>query len=401
MNRMALSMLKNTIELFNILGFRVKVDASWLLIAALIVWNLSTAYFPDVLPGLERYDYIALSIIAMLGLFASLILHELSHSLVARHFGLEVGGITLFIFGGVAELEQEPKDPKTEFWIALAGPVMSVVIGLACYAILEVFRNENTLQNASASLFAVIGYLGLINLVLAAFNLLPAFPMDGGRILRAGLWKARNDLLWATRIASNMGVILAIMLIISGVFSLSANIGIGGFWQILIGFFILTASRGSYQQLIVTQALKDQKVEDLMSTDVITADADATIDSVVNEVILKHKVSFVPIVEGEEVLGYVDIDIIHKIELEHWNSTQVGDIYVKINSSNSIAPDMATEDVFKLMASTGQRKLLVTKDARLLGVLTLADLMNYLSIRQGLGIRPKNGAGFRAAPNSK
>lgn len=378
-------MFKNAVDLFDIFGFKIKVDPSWLLIAALIVWNLSTAYFPEYLPELTRYDYIALSVVAMLGLFGSLILHELAHSLVARLFDLKVGGITLFIFGGVAELEQEPRDPKSEFWIAIAGPTLSFALAGLAYTAANLFETEHSSQ----PLFAVVNYLALINLVLAVFNLIPAFPLDGGRIFRAMLWHFKKDLLGATRIASNFGTFFAFVLILIGMLSLFSNLGIAGLWQILIGFFILTASRGSYQQLLVKTAMKDQTVRSLMTKAPITADADDTIESVVENVMLKQNVSFVPINEGDHLLGYVDAQVIQKIDRDNWSSTHVADIYISSCDENTVPPDTPTEILFEKMASGGQRKFLIAENSTLLGVISLSDLLTFLAIRQGLGIKSK------------
>lgn len=375
-------MFKNSVNLFDIFGFRIRVDPSWLLIAALIVWNLSTAYFPEQLPGLGRHDSIALSVISMLGMFISLILHELSHSLVARQFGLNVGGITLFLFGGVAELEHEPESPKSEFWIAIAGPAMSFGLAGSAYVAVYFF---NTVAS-SKPLLAVVGYLGLINLVLAIFNLVPAFPLDGGRVLRAVVWQSTGDLLKATRIASTSGTIFALLLIGVGVLSLFSNAGVGGFWQILIGFFILTASRGSYEQLRIRQALGGRTVADLMTREPVTAQADQTILDLVENLMLKRNVSFVPVMEGDHLLGYVDTRISHEIDRENWSTTHVSDVYVALDATNSVASDQSLDALFDMMARNGQRKFLIANGGRLSGVITLTDMLAYLAIMQGLGI---------------
>lgn len=376
-------MFKNAASLFEIFGFKIKVDPSWLLIAALIVWSLSTSYFPDVLPGYTRYDYIALSVVAMLGLFASLILHELSHSLVARQFGLKVGGITLFVFGGVAELEHEPRNPESEFWIAIAGPAMSFTLSAIAYAGSIVFNGSDV----SKPLTEVLAYLALINLILAVFNLVPAFPLDGGRVLRAALWHFKKDLLSATRIASGFGAAFAYFLIFAGVLSIFTTQSIGGLWQILIGFFVLTASKSSYQQLLIKTELKDQTVRALMTASAWTVEADSTIFDLVNDIMLKHNVSFVPVVEGTHLLGYVDLATVHKMDRENWDTTRVADIFVAVDDQNTATPDTPTETIFERMSRTGQRKLLVSEKGELLGVISLSDLLSYLAIRQGLGLQ--------------
>ncbi|MEM6462585.1 MAG: site-2 protease family protein [Pseudomonadota bacterium] len=369
-------------NLFEIAGFKIRIDPSWLLIAALVVWSLAVAYFPAELPGQSQYDYIALSVVSMLGLFASLILHELAHSLVARRFGLEVGGITLFLFGGVAELEQEPRNPVSEFWIAIAGPAMSFALAFLFYIIAENLDSNS----ASRPLTVVFSYLGLINLLLAAFNLVPAFPLDGGRVLRAALWHLKHDLFWATRIASGFGTVFGALLIVSGVLSLLLASSVGGLWQILIGFFIVSASRASYQQLLIKSALKDHSVRALMSTEPLTADVDDSVEHTVNEIMLKHSVSFVPVLEGDHLLGYVDTSLIRGIERENWPTTHLSDILVVSNEDNTVSGDMPVEALFEIIARKNRRKMLVAEAGRLEGVISLSDLLSYLAITQGLGL---------------
>ena len=378
-------MFRNAVNLFEIFGFKIRVDPSWLLIAALIVWTLSTAYFPAELPNLKQADYIALGVVAMLGLFISLILHELAHSLVARQFGLEVGGITLFIFGGVAELEQEPSSPESEFWIAIAGPAMSLLLAGLSYLLLFMLAGDGL----SGSVRTVLTYLGFINLVLAIFNLVPAFPLDGGRVLRAALWHFLKDLLRATRIASLMGTGFGLLLIVSGVLALFSPNLVGGFWQILIGFFIISASRGSYSQLLIKTALRDQNVRALMTETPVTADVGLSVQRLVDEIMLPRHVSFVPVMEGEHLLGYVDMSLIREIDRENWPATRLGDILVLVDETNTVDPDTPTDSLFEKMARNGQRKWLVARNGRLEGVISLSDMMSYLAIMQGLGMPPK------------
>lgn len=374
-------MFKNAVQIFEIFGFKLKVDPSWLLIAALIVWSLSTSYFPQVLPGLSGSFYTVLGIVAMLGMFASLILHELSHSLIARSHGLGVGGITLFIFGGVAELEEEPHDPKSEFQIAIAGPLMSLLLA-------GFFNIASSLSGGGpdASIAgAVFGYLALINLVLAVFNLFPAFPLDGGRMLRAVIWGVTGDLLRATRISSRIGTVFGLFLMVSGALAVFGGQGVGGFWQILIGFFILNASSGSYQNLLIKAALRGKTARVLMSETVWTIASDATISELVDDVMLRHGVSFVPVLSGERLLGYADIAGARSVDRADWATRPVQEITVPLGPDNSVAPNAPLEAVFKSLATAARRKLLVVQGDQLLGVISLSDLTHHLALQQELG----------------
>ncbi len=374
-------MFTRAVRLFEIFGFQIKVDPSWLLIAALLVWTLSGGYFPERVPGLSHTDYLGLAVIAMLAFFAGLILHELAHSLVARRFGLGIGGITLFIFGGVAELDEEPASPVSEFWIAIAGPAMSFALaGLAWFA-------KITLEGAdvSESMQAVFEYLALINLILAVFNLLPAFPLDGGRVLRAALWKSSGDLVRATRNASAISELVAYVLIGLGLISLFSGGTVGGLWQILIGFFLLSAARATYQQLVIKTSLANRTVSKMMSTEVHQAGPDDTLSSVVDDIMLAHAISFVPVTDGEHLLGYIDAGLMRRIDRENWDSTHVGDIFIAADAENTLEPDFPADALLQRIATSGRRKYLVAERQRFLGVITLTDLLSYLAVLQDLG----------------
>jgi Zn-dependent protease/predicted transcriptional regulator len=379
-----------TSRLFEILGFQIKVHASWFLIAALMIWSLASGFFPEEVPGLTTADYLALSVAGVLGLFASLILHELAHSLVARQFGLGVGGITLFMFGGVAELDEEPSSPKSEFWVAIAGPTTS--LGVAALAWIGLFADDGVVL--SQALQSLLSYLWQVNLALALFNLVPAFPLDGGRILRAGLWHRWADLIRATRAASKVGEAFAILLIFIGFLVLLSDNTFGGIWPILIGLFLQSAARTTYQQLLVRSALAGKTVDAMMTPAPWTADPNQTLSDVVDDVMLRHSVSFVPVCEGDHVLGYIDAQTVNGIDRENWPTTHVADVLTAVDNEIAIPPDLPTEVLVQMMMQCGRRKYLVAKQHRLLGVITFSDLMSYLSVLHDLGA-------FRAPPTRR
>lgn len=371
-------MFRHSVKLFTLFGFEIKIDASWLLIAALIVWSLSSGYFPQVMPGLGQGAYLTLSVVAMLGLFASLILHELAHSLVARRHGLGIGGITLFLFGGVAELVDEPKSAGSEFWIAIAGPIMSFVLA-------ALFGLAALVAGGAGVAGILLGYLASINLVLAVFNLIPAFPLDGGRVLRAWLWQRSGDMLEATRKASGAGTVLAIGLMALGLFSALSGGGIGGAWLVLIGFFVLNASRGAYQRLLVQDSLKGRRVAELMTPDPWTAHPDMTLADLADRVMMAHAVSFAPVVAGDAVVGYVDAHLMRTIPREDWASKTVSDVMAAVDETCLVAPRMTAEDALNRLAQGPHRKLIVVEGRQLRGVLSLRDLMGHIAVVQALG----------------
>jgi Zn-dependent protease/CBS domain-containing protein len=380
-------MFSNAVRLFDLFGFQIRVDPSWLIIAALIVWSLASGYFPAEVPGLHGGDYLAVAVAAMLGLFASLILHELAHSLMARRFGLGVGGITLFLFGGVAELEREPQSAVSEFWIAVAGPAMSFALAL----VFRLLEGAAAVAGASDALVALIGYLATINLVLALFNLLPAFPLDGGRVLRAVLWHLRGDLLAATRTASAAGVAFGYLLVALGFAALfSGQSVIGGLWPILIGLFLAAAARATLQQMLTRRALWGRRVGDLMTRAVHTTGPDRTVRDLVDEIMLRHGVGFVPVVEDGQALGYVDTGTVRAIDRENWDTARVEDVFVALAPEMRAEPREPLERLFDRISTSGRRKFIVEDGRRFAGVITLSDLVAHIGVLRELA--PDGGA---------
>ena len=237
-------MFSHRIRLFALFGFQVWVDASWLLLGVLIAWTLAIGVFPAALPGLGAPTHWWMAIAATIGVLFSIVFHETAHSLVARHYGIEISGITLFIFGGVAQMSNEPTSPRAEFLMALAGPVASLTLS----ATLFVLCGAIELVHGPQPLAVVVWYLGFINGMLGIFNLIPAFPLDGGRVFRAALWAWRQDIGWATRIAARAGDVFGILLIVLGVIGVLRGDFIGGMWRFLIGMFLRGAAEASYQQ---------------------------------------------------------------------------------------------------------------------------------------------------------
>lgn len=374
-------MFKNAITIFRVYGIDIRIDPSWLLVAALFVWSLSAQYFPQLLPGLSPTTYISLGVVATLGFFASLLLHELAHSVVAISYGLKITAITLFIFGGVAGLKSEPKDARSEFWIAIAGPAMSFALAGFGYLMANILAGIG----ASGSLIVLFAYLGIANLILAIFNLVPAFPMDGGRILRAFLWYLKSDLEYATRIASRLGSILGIGFMALGLFSVLSGAGVGGFWLILIGFFVLGSSRGAYESQKIERILLGHSVEQIMTRAPVTVPPWATINDLVHDVILGKNVGFVPVVNGTELLGYIDRKILHGIDRNAWDSLTVGDVYMPLSPDNSVAENFPVKELVERMQIGGQQKFLVVRGRQLLGVISLTDIISYISLENEFG----------------
>ncbi|WP_317054725.1 site-2 protease family protein [Roseovarius rhodophyticola] len=370
-------MFKNARPVLNLLGFEIKIDPSWLLIAALITWSLSQHTFPVRLPEAASSQHFTMAVATMLLFFASLLLHEVAHAVVARSYGVATRGITLFLFGGVAEIESEPKAASHEFYIAVAGPLMSFFLAFLFWILLQI----STILSGPKEFAAVFSYLALINLILALFNLLPAFPLDGGRILRAYLWKKSGNMLRATQTASKSGEFLAFTLIVLGIMTLYNGFVVSGFWQVLLGFFLLAAAKTSYQNQLMQAAFAKRSVGTLMTkTPVITTDPDTTISDLIYNKILRSNVSFVPVVENKVLLGYIDTEVLSHLERENWRNTKVNDVFVELNPDNCITEDMPLSELMKKISETNRRKFLVSQNSTLTGVISLSDLMGYLGL---------------------
>ena len=378
-------MFSNAIKITTLQGFDIKIAPSWALIAALITWSLSTQFFPMVYPGAAFGVYLILALVAMLGFFASLILHEMSHSVVARRFGVEIKGITLFIFGGVAELGSEPKTAVSEFWIAIAGPLMSFALALTFWLLAQVAE----LLAPGMALNHVLSYLALINLVLAVFNLVPAFPLDGGRIFRAYLWSRSRDLLQATATATRISSYFAYALIFWGLVGLFSGNPIASLWQVLIGVFVLTAAKGTYAQQLQAAAFKDKTVAAMMTRDPVTVAPERSLQEMADEVMLRQRKSFVPVVLDDVLLGYADTGLLSQNRRETWGAKHVGDVYVPTDVDNTVGPEMPIADLMAKISASGQRKFLVAEGRQLLGVITLTDLMGYMAVLQEIRLSEK------------
>ena len=259
------------IKLFNLLGFEVRLHSSWIILAVLIVWSLAGGFFPARFPGYTPASYVWMGVAGAVGLLLSIVIHEFAHSVVARHYGIPMRGIMLFIFGGVAEMGAEPPNAKSEFLMAIAGPLTSFVIAAFSFGVGAAIRIAG-----APGVAAVFAYLAWINVILGLFNLVPAFPLDGGRVLRAAIWSRKRDIVPATRIASRIGVGFGFFLMLLGIWDVFRGNVVGGIWWVLIGMFVRGASEMSYRQVLHQRALEEARIRELMNQD--QAEPSATYD---------------------------------------------------------------------------------------------------------------------------
>ena len=370
-----------SITLFELLGFKIRVDISWLFLAVLVTWSLAQGAFPLWYEGLSAATYWAMGVAGMLGLVFSLIFHELSHSVVARRYGLPIKGITLFIFGGVAEMTEEPKSAKVEFWMAIAGPLASFALAAAFYLTAGLLGAALGLP---VPVNAVLDYLAFINLLLGAFNMIPAFPMDGGRVLRAALWHWRGDLRQATRIASNAGKGFGLLLMALGVLSVVTGNFIGGMWWFLIGLFVRGAAESSYQQMLSRSLFAGEPVRRFMTHDTVAVPPDLPLDRFVEDYVYEHHHDLFPVVSGQRLLGCIAVRQLKAEPREKWPYLTVGKLMQPCTGENTVDPGMDAIEAMALMNRTGSSRLLVAVGDRLVGIVVLKDMLELFSLKMDL-----------------
>jgi Zn-dependent protease/predicted transcriptional regulator len=373
-------MFGRTIKLFRLFGFEVRVNVSWAFLALLIAVSLARGYFPVAYEGWPAVTYWWMAAAGVIGVFFSIVFHELSHSLAARAMGMEMKGITLFLFGGVAEMEREPTSPKGELVTAIAGPLFSLALAALLLGIYQMLPQAEEPTPAGA----VIRYLGWLNLVLAIFNLIPAFPMDGGRVLRAALWSLRGDLRWATRWASRMGAAFGLALIFLGILVALTGGLVAGIWWFLIGMFIRAAAIQSYQQQEVTRLLSGVKAADVMERDPHSVPRSMTVRDLVEHYIYEFQQTEIPVSDNGEMAGTVGLAQIKAVPKADWERTRVGDIMIPVEQAALIAPGDDVVEAVRRLQKSGADALIVADGRKPLGVLSRSDVMKLLDLKMDL-----------------
>lgn len=366
------------LRLGRIAGIPVGVHPSWFVALAVITLSLAQGFFPQSYPGWSEATYWAAGFVAALALFLSVLLHELSHAAAARARGLAVESITLFIFGGVAHIRSEADSPRDEFFIAVVGPVASVLIGGVSWLA------ARALGVADAPLRAILDYLGMVNVMLAIFNLLPGYPLDGGRVLRAILWGATGSLARATTWASYAGQTLGFMFIALGVFQMFAGQLLSGLWIAFIGWFLSNAAETSRQQVAAQEGFVGVRVRDLMLPDPPTAGPDLPVQRFISEYVLQRGLRALPVVAGGRVVGVVSITDVKEVPAERWGALAIGEIMTG-DKLASVRPSDELALALRLLAERDLNQLLVMDEGQLLGLLSRSSIIRYLQLRQELG----------------
>lgn len=378
-------------EIGRALGIPIRVHASWFLVFLLVTWSLSTGYLPDNLPGLSPERYWAMGAVAAVLLFFSVLLHELGHSYVALHYRIPIEQITLFIFGGVAHMRREAPSPKAEFLIAVAGPVVSFAIGGTC--LLFVILAESLQQQGLQGVIMLGALLGMVNVQLGLFNLIPGFPLDGGRVLRAGLWAWGKDFYRATKQAAVVGLTFGAILGFVGLViayraasgDLPASMMSNGGWIVFIGMFLFAAAQASRRQAVVRQTLATIPIRNLMVTTVVSIPAQCTLDEAVNRYFQAYGYGGFPVLADGRLVGLVTVSEVQAVAPALWAWRRVDQVMRPVSESLVIAPEAPVIHAMERMARGGWDRLVVIQDGEVVGLVTQSAIVHFLRLRSSSG----------------
>jgi Zn-dependent protease/CBS domain-containing protein len=365
----------------SIAGIDIYINVSWFIILVFLTFSLATDWFPSMIPGYSVGAYAILGLFASLLLFVSVLLHELAHSLVARQRGLPVKSIVLFIFGGVSNIEQEPKSAGVEFQMAFVGPLVSLLIG--GLSLLIAFL----LGGNASPVRAVLTYLGATNLLLGVFNLVPGFPLDGGRVLRSIIWKITGNLRTATQVATIVGQVIAYLLIAWGVLLFFTGNAFNGIWIGFVGWFLLTAAQSARTQATIDTVFRGVTVGQVMSKNVATVPANISLQRLVDEYFLPQGLRSALVMQGERLGGLITLGDIRHVRREEWPQTVVGFVMIPVERLHTVRPEQPLSEALQLMTGQNVNQLpVVQADGELVGVLTREAIIHYIEVRRSLGL---------------
>jgi Zn-dependent protease/predicted transcriptional regulator len=367
--------MRDSLTLGRIAGIRFGVNWSWLIVFALIVWTLATAIFPDQNAGHARVTYVAMAIVAAILFFTSLLLHEFGHALEAKREGVEIEGITLWLFGGVAKFKGMFPSAGAEFRIAIAGPLVSLALG----AVFVLLAWQAGLPEV---IDGVAAWLGYINLTLLVFNLLPALPLDGGRVLRSALWAAKGDLVWATHIAALIGRGFGYLFIVGGVGLVIWQSAYSGLWLAFIGWFLLEAAGAEDRTLLARQALRGLRVRDVLVREPVTTRPDVSIGEFMDEIAQSHRHATYPVTENGHVVGLLPLRSVAKVPRSEWETRTVRNCMLARDDVPVVGEDDDLFDAAAEISTSELSRALVLDGDRLVGLLSWSDVRRALELRR-------------------
>lgn len=373
--------MAGSIRLFKIAGINIDINISWIIILVLLTWSLATGWFSVLYPGWSTATYWLVSLISALLLFVSVLLHELAHSLVARMRGLSVKSITLFIFGGVSNIEQEPTSPGIEFQMAFVGPLVSLLIGGIAFLLSLPFRGVNS------PLTAILSYLAITNVLLGIFNLIPGFPLDGGRVLRSIIWEITGSLQSATRVATIVGQVIAYLFILWGIWLFFGGNVLNGIWIGFIGWFLLVSAQSANSQSMLQSMFRGVTVGEVMNPTPITVPANISLQELVDNYFLPRGLRSALVIQDDQLVGLITLGDIRHVPREQWGQVPVSHVMIPLDRLHVVSPQQNLNDVLPLMVNRDVNQLPVMENGRLVGVLSRDAIMRYLEVRRSLGLK--------------
>jgi Zn-dependent protease/CBS domain-containing protein len=363
-----------------IAGIDIDIHVSWIIILVLLTWSLATGWFPQLYPGWSTATYWVVSLIASLLLFVSVLLHELAHSLVARRRGLSVKNITLFVFGGVSNIEQEPKSAGIEFQMAVVGPLTSLLIGAVCYLLLLPLRGTHS------PLEGILFYLAVTNILLGIFNLIPGFPLDGGRVLRSIVWKLSGSMRRATRVATVTGQIIGYLFILLGIWLFFTSNLLDGIWFGFIGWFLLNAAQSANSQGALESVLRGVTVGEVMNPTPATVPANISLQQLVDTYFLPKGLRYALVMQADQLVGLMTLNEIRHIPREQWGQVPISSAMIPLERLHVVSPQQSLSDVLPLMAGRDVNQLPVVQNGALVGIVGRDAVVHYLEVRRSLGL---------------
>ena len=375
--------MRSNIKLGKVSGIEIGLHYSWFIIAALMVFSL-VERFREAHASWTRGEIWGVALVTAALFFISLLLHELAHSWVAQKRGLRVKAIALFALGGVSQIEDDSTDAKTEFWVAIAGSIASLMIGLVCLNIALELGWHRSAEPQSA-LTGILVWLGYINITLAVFNMIPAFPLDGGRVLRSILWAVTKDAGRATRIAARVGQIVAFLFILDGIWRYFSGAGFGGLWIAFVGWFLMDAARtNSTPSEAGLTKVRDARVSDVMLSGVIAVNRGMSLHEFVDIYLLKAAQRYFVVKDNGRLAGLISRRDVSVIPRDRWDTTTVGDAMRPLRELQIVAPETRVLDALKLAASNGVDPLPVVEDGKLQGIVFRSQLVQALQGQSGV-----------------
>src|SRR5229473_4089417 len=374
--------MRSNIKLGTISGIEIGLHYSWFVIAALIAFSLGQ-HFRQINQSWSASEIWITAIVTSGLFFVTLLLHELAHSLAAQNRGLKVTEITLFALGGVSQIQDDATDAKTEFWVAIAGPIASLVIGFGCLAIALGLGWQRSTEPRTA-VTGVLVWLGYINIALAVFNMIPGFPLDGGRVLRAIVWAITKNADRSTRIAARVGQFVAFLFILDGIWQFFSGAGFGGLWIAFIGWFLMDAAKASYADVEITTALRGLRVSEVMSRDCAIVSPRMSLQEFVNTFLLRAGERCFAVEDQGHFVGLITPRDVGGIPRDRWDKTTVREAMRPLQELHVITPDTPVLDALKLVTSKDVNQLPVVTNGTLQGVISRSQLVQLLQVRSAL-----------------